>query len=132
VSAAALPTDATVFAAACARLLDAASGGSLLLTNVEEVSTFGQESLIETLAELQGARDPLAAVRLIAGTTVILHDRVATSTFSERLFYRLNIIHVVMPGCFATRHTLDAGTSIRGERQAAFGHDDHISEVPSE
>jgi two-component system C4-dicarboxylate transport response regulator DctD len=103
VSAAALPTDATVFAAACAQLLDAASGGSLLLTNVEEMSTFGQESLIETLAELQGARDPLAAVRLIAGTTAILHDCIAAGTFSQRLFYRLNVIHIIIPETTAKR-----------------------------
>ena len=32
--------------------------------------------------------------RLISGTTVSLLDRVATGTFSARLFYRLNIIHV--------------------------------------
>jgi transcriptional regulator of aromatic amino acid metabolism len=132
VSAAALPTDATVFAAACTRLLDAARGGSLLLTNVQEMSAFGQESLIETLAELQGARDPLAAVRLIAGTTVILHDCIAAGTFSERLFYRLNIIHVVVPGCFATRHTMDARTPTRAELQAPFVNDDHISEVLAE
>jgi hypothetical protein len=48
------------------------------------------------------------------------------------LFYRLNIIHVVMPGCFAARYTLDAGTPTRAELRAAFGNDDQISEVPSE
>jgi hypothetical protein len=60
-----------------------------------------------------------------------VHDRIASSTFSERLFYRLNIIHVVVPGCFATRHTLDAGTPTRAGLQAAFRNDDHISELPS-
>lgn len=46
-----------------------------------------QESLIETLAQLQGASDPVDAVRLIAGTTVVLHDCIVAGTFSERLFY---------------------------------------------
>ena len=53
-------------------------------------------------------------------------------TFSERLFYRLNIIHVVMRGCCATRHALNEGTPTRAEPQAAFVSNDHISEVRSE
>jgi hypothetical protein len=52
--------------------------------------------------------------RNTAGTAVILHDCVAGSMFSERLVYRLYIIHVVVPGCFSTRY-LDAGTPPRGE-----------------
>ena len=87
-----------------------------------------QESLIETLAQLQGASDPVDAVRLIAGTTVVLHDCIVAGTFSERLFYRLNIIHVVMPG-FATRHTLNAETPTSAESPAASVG---ISEVRSE
>jgi DNA-binding NtrC family response regulator len=33
-------------------------------------------------------------VRLIFGTTVSLLDRVTAGTFSDRLFYRLNVIHL--------------------------------------
>ena len=118
VSADALPTDATRLSEACAGLIDAGRGGSLLVTNVEAMPAVVQESLIETLAQLQGASDPLDAVRLIAGTTVVLHDGIVAGTFSERLFYRLNAIHVVMPGCAAARQTLDAGTPT-SEPQAA-------------
>jgi transcriptional regulator with PAS, ATPase and Fis domain len=132
VSADALPTDATRISGACASLIDAGRGGSLLVANVEAMPTVVQESLVETLAQLQSASDPLDAVRLIAGTTVILHDCVVAGTFSERLFYRLNIIHIVLPGCFAAHHTLDAGTPTSAESQAAFVPDVHISEVRSE
>lgn len=97
VSAAALPGDSTVLEGTCANLLDAASGGSLLITNVEEMPAVVQDSVIETFAGLQAARDPFAAVRLLAGTTVSLRDRIANGTFSERLFYRLNVIHIVVP-----------------------------------
>ena len=55
-----------------------------------------QEALIDLLAGLESARRPSAAVRLISGTTVALLDRVAGGTFSERLFYRLNIIHLTV------------------------------------
>ena len=33
----------------------------------------------------------------MSGTTVSLLDRVASGTFSDRLFYRLNTIHLVVP-----------------------------------
>jgi DNA-binding NtrC family response regulator len=115
-SAAALPTDATAFGEACANLLDAASGGTLLLTHVEDMPTIVQRSLIETLAALQGARDPLATVRLVAGTTALLRDHIADGTFSEHLFYRLNVIHIVIAVCPATRES--SNVAMRRFRQA--------------
>jgi DNA-binding NtrC family response regulator len=102
VSSNALPTDAAQFSEACAGLFDAARGGSLLVTNVEAMPAVVQEYLIEAFVQLQAVSNPLDAVRLIAGTTVILHDCIVAGTFSERLFYRLNIIHIVMPGCLST------------------------------
>jgi DNA-binding NtrC family response regulator len=55
---------------------------------------FAQNRFIETLAQLQDARNPSVAVRLITGTTVSLRERIAEGAFSERLFYRLNVVHV--------------------------------------
>ena len=95
VSAAALPITAAMLTKTCAGLLEAATGGSLLLTDVEDMPAIVQGRLIDTLVELQGARAPSAAVRLMAGTTASLCQRVADGTFSERLFYRLNLIHIV-------------------------------------
>jgi DNA-binding NtrC family response regulator len=94
VSAGELSVGAEALSADCVRLLDAAAGGSLLIKAVEEMPTAVQESLIERLTALESARSPSVAVRLIAGTTVSLLGRIAAGTFSERLFYRLNIIHV--------------------------------------
>jgi DNA-binding NtrC family response regulator len=93
-SATALPVEPHAFLETCAGLIEAAAGGTLLLTGVEEMPTFAQDRFIETLAQLQDARNPSVAVRLIAGTTVSLRERVADGAFSERLFYRLNVIHV--------------------------------------
>ena len=93
-----LPIGAQALRDACARLLDAAAGGSVLLTAVEDMPSAAQTALIDLLAALESARRPSAAVRLISGTTVSLLDRVAAGTFSERLFYRLNIIHLVAGG----------------------------------
>lgn len=78
----------------CVGLLDAAAGGSVLISAVEEMPAVVQKALIDLLAGLESARRPSAAVRLISGTTVSLLDRVEAGTFSDRLFYRLNIIHL--------------------------------------
>ena len=94
-SAGELPVGAQALRDGCVRFLDAAAGGSVLVSAVEEMPAAVQEALIDLLAGLESARGPSAAVRLISGTTVSLLDRVAAGTFSERLFYRLNIIHVM-------------------------------------
>jgi DNA-binding NtrC family response regulator len=94
-SAAALPVEPRALLETCAGLIEAAAGGTLLLTAVEQMPAIAQDRFIETLAQLQSVRDPSAAVRLMAGTTVSLHERIADGAFSERLFYRLNIIHVM-------------------------------------
>jgi DNA-binding NtrC family response regulator len=78
----------------CCGLLDAAAGGTLLITDVDELAPIVQERLVELFEELEGGRAPAAAVRLISGTKVSLLDRVAAGAFSDRLFYRLNIIHL--------------------------------------
>jgi two-component system response regulator PilR (NtrC family) len=90
-----LPVGAQALRDGCVRLLDAAAGGSVLVSAVEEMPSAAQDAWIDLLGALESARQPFAAVRLISGTTVSLLDRVAAGTFSERLFYRLNIIHLV-------------------------------------
>jgi DNA-binding NtrC family response regulator len=67
----------------------------MLINAVEEMPWVVQNALIELLAGFELTRRPSAAVRLISGTTVSLVDRVAAGTFSEQLFYRLNIIHLM-------------------------------------
>jgi DNA-binding NtrC family response regulator len=80
---------------ACSALLDAAAGGSVLITDVEEMPAAAQEGLVDLLVELESTRPRAVAIRLICGTSVSLHDRVAAGTFSDRLFYRINVIHLI-------------------------------------
>ena len=89
-----LPVEPRLLRESCSALLDAATGGSMLMTDVEEMPAGVQGLLVELLADLQSARAPSAAVRVISGTTVSLLDRIAAGTFSERLFYRLNLLHL--------------------------------------
>jgi DNA-binding NtrC family response regulator len=90
-----LPVEPEVLRESCASVLAAAAGGSVLISAVEEMEPVVQDALSELLAGLEFARRPSADVRLISGTTVSLLDRVAAGTFSERLFYRLNVIHLM-------------------------------------
>ena len=94
-SAASLPVEPRALSEACAELIEAAAGGTLFLTAVEEMPAIAQDRFIDTLAHVQSIRNPPVAVRLMAGTTVSLRDRIADGAFSERLFYRLNVIHVL-------------------------------------
>ena len=82
----------------CSGMLDEAAGGTIFINDVGAMPSVVQDVLIELLAELEDARAVSADVRVISGTTVSLLDRVATGTFGERLFYRLNIIHLLPPG----------------------------------
>jgi DNA-binding NtrC family response regulator len=91
-----LPVGPELLKEYCARLLDSAAGGSLLVSAVEEMPATVQEAMIELLGELGSARVPSAMTRLISGTTVSLLARAAAGTFSERPFYRLNIMHLIL------------------------------------
>jgi DNA-binding NtrC family response regulator len=91
-----LPVGPELLKEYCARLLDSAAGGSLLVSAVEEMPAIVQDAMIDLLGGLESARMSSDAVRLISATTVSLLDRVAAGTFSERLFYRLNIIHLMV------------------------------------
>jgi DNA-binding NtrC family response regulator len=77
------------------RVLTTAAGGSILISAVEEMAPAVQDALMELLAGFEFAPTPSATVRLISGTTVSLLDRVNAGTFSDRLFYRLNVIHLM-------------------------------------
>jgi transcriptional regulator of acetoin/glycerol metabolism len=96
VRAGAFPIEPWALREKCSAWLDAAICGSLLMTDVEEMPVLVQEVFLELLTELQSVRAGSATVRLIAGTTMSLLDRVAAGMFSERLFSRLNVIHLVV------------------------------------
>ena len=95
-SADALPSDPVALRTVCASLIDAAPGGTLLFTGVEDMSCLVQDQLIEMLAQFQGIGASSSGVRIIAATTVDLRERVVNGKFSACLFYRLNLIHVVL------------------------------------
>ena len=90
----ALPSQPEALGGVWSTLMLAARGGSLLLFDIEETPPIVQGRLVEVLGDMH-AFGEAAAVRVIAGTTVSLSDRIACGTFSESLFYRLNLVHLV-------------------------------------
>jgi DNA-binding NtrC family response regulator len=93
--------DARLFPSQASRLrrylasqIAAAIGGSLFIADVEELRIRAQDAFVEVLRGQLLA--PTPAVRLITGTTVSLRERIAAGCFTEELFYRLNVIHLVV------------------------------------
>lgn len=86
-----------------AGLLEQAHGGTVFLDEIGEMSLRMQALLLRFLetGEIQrvGAdrRQPPIDVRVITATNRDLSARIATGTFREDLFYRLNVIHLHVP-----------------------------------
>ena len=86
-----------------AGLLELASGGTVLLDEVGEMSTRMQSVLLRFLetGELQrvGADrvHTTADVRLISATNRNLRNQIDSGAFREDLFFRLNVIQIVVP-----------------------------------
>jgi transcriptional regulator with PAS, ATPase and Fis domain len=84
-------------------LLELAHGGTVFMDEVGEMSLRMQALLLRFLenGEIQsvGADRPKARadVRVIAATNRRLLERIATKEFREDLYYRLNVIHIVVP-----------------------------------
>ena len=83
-------------------LFKVASGGTIFLDEVGDTSLALQVKLLRVLQEKEitpvGSTEPLSVdVRIIAATNKKLEDHVRNGRFREDLFYRLNVIPIVVP-----------------------------------
>jgi transcriptional regulator with PAS, ATPase and Fis domain len=83
-------------------LMEAADGGTVFLDEIGEMGPAMQAKLLRVLEEktfkrVGGTRDIHVDVRVIAATNRVLEDRVREGRFREDLFYRLQVIPVVLP-----------------------------------
>ncbi len=81
---------------------EAADGGTLFLDEVAELSTGAQAKLLRVLEEKTivrvGGMDPISAdVRVVAATNQDLPAKVRAREFREDLFFRLNVVTIMMP-----------------------------------
>lgn len=83
-------------------LFQAAHGGSLLLDEVDDLPLAMQVKLLRVLQErrvrkLGGSTDEAVDVRILCASQHGLGRGVATGTFRQDLFYRLNVIELALP-----------------------------------
>jgi two-component system, NtrC family, response regulator AtoC len=79
-----------------------ASGGTLFLDEIGEIPNEMQVKLLRVLQESEfervgGIKTIHVDVRLIAATNRDLKKEIAASSFREDLFYRLNVVPIVLP-----------------------------------
>jgi len=79
-----------------------ADGGTLFLDEVGDMSMKTQAKVLRVLEEQRfepiGSRKPVTVdVRVLAATNKKLDDEIARGAFREDLFYRLNVVPVVIP-----------------------------------
>jgi len=94
-------------------LLEEANGGTLFLDEIGEMPSVLQVKLLRVLqsGEIRrlGATQELTIdVRVLAATNRNLVDMVRQSTFREDLFYRLNVIQVIVPALRERREDIPA------------------------
>jgi len=94
-------------------LIEQANGGTVFMDEVGEMSPRMQTMLLRFLenGEIQrvGAdrRSGAVNVRVIAATNRVLLDRIAANHFREDLYYRLNVIHLVLAPLRSRREDIE-------------------------
>ena len=82
-------------------LLEAAHGGTILLDEIGELSIRMQTRLLRFLesGEIQriGGAPGIVDVRVISATSRDLYEQTQEGAFRDDLFYRLNVVHLVIP-----------------------------------
>ncbi|MBT4760364.1 MAG: sigma-54-dependent Fis family transcriptional regulator [Bdellovibrionaceae bacterium] len=83
-------------------LFEVASGGIIFLDEVGELPLSVQVKLLRVIQEkvirrVGGTEDTEVDIRIIAATNRDLEDMVKEGTFREDLYYRLNVIKIIVP-----------------------------------
>ena len=94
-------------------IVESASGSTLFLDEVGDMSLSTQAKLLRVLQERQirrvgGTKTIPVDIRIIAATNKNLEEAIKQGTFRDDLFYRLNIIPIVIPPLRERREDIEA------------------------
>jgi len=83
-------------------LFESAEGGSVMLDEIGDLPPGGQAKLLrllenKTFRRVGGVQELHTDVRVLAATNVNLEERVAEGRFRADLFFRLNVVRIIMP-----------------------------------
>ncbi|MBI2369468.1 MAG: sigma-54-dependent Fis family transcriptional regulator [Deltaproteobacteria bacterium] len=83
-------------------LIESTAGGTLFLDEIVEMSVGMQAKILRVLQERElrrvgGREDVKVDVRIIAATNRDLHHEMQQGRFREDLYYRLNVVAIVLP-----------------------------------
>ena len=83
-------------------LLEMADGGTLFIDEIGEMTLANQAALLRVVEthqfrRLGGSKELSVDVRIIASTNRRLREEIARGRFREDLFYRLEVLHFVVP-----------------------------------
>jgi DNA-binding NtrC family response regulator len=83
-------------------LFESAEGGTVMLDEIGDLHPGGQAKLLrllenKTFRRVGGVTELRADVRVLAATNVNLEERVAEGRFRADLFFRLNVVRIVVP-----------------------------------
>jgi two-component system, NtrC family, response regulator AtoC len=83
-------------------LFESADGGSVMLDEIGDLPPGGQAKLLrllenKTFRRVGGVTELKADVRVIAATNVNLEERVSEGRFRADLFFRLNVVRILVP-----------------------------------
>ena len=83
-------------------IIEAASGGTLFLDEVADMSQSTQAKVLRAIQERKirrvgGTEDIQVDIRIIAATNKNLEQAVTNGQFRQDLFYRLNVVPIVIP-----------------------------------
>ncbi len=94
-------------------LFEQAHGGTIFMDEVGEMSLRMQALLLRFLEDGDihrvgsEKRTSTVNVRIVAATNRVLLDRIAAGSFREDLYYRLNVIHLLIPPLRERREDID-------------------------
>ncbi|MEW6077459.1 MAG: sigma-54 dependent transcriptional regulator [Thermodesulfobacteriota bacterium] len=92
-------------------LLEAASGGTLLLDEIGEMPHTMQIKLLRVLQEgellrVGGSKPVSVDVRIVSATAVDIKAAVDAGTFRKDLYFRINIVNIKLPGLAERREDI--------------------------